>query len=67
MAWWEFNGYGFYVWGSYLVAAAAIAIESALLATRRKQALRRVDEADADESHAPPRSPAPAGLSGSAK
>jgi heme exporter protein CcmD len=44
MAWWEFNGYAFYVWGSYLVAAAAVVIESALLAARRARALRHVDE-----------------------
>ena len=44
MEWWKFNGYGFYVWGSYLVAFAAIAIESALLAARRARALRQLDE-----------------------
>ena len=44
MEWWQFNGYGFYIWGSYLVAAAALATESALLAARRTQALRLLDD-----------------------
>ena len=46
MEWWKFNGYAFYVWGSYLVAFAVIAIESALLAARRKRALRQLSELD---------------------
>jgi heme exporter protein CcmD len=44
MEWWQFNGYGFYVWGSYLVAMAVVAIESALLAARRRNALQRLAE-----------------------
>ena len=47
MEWWKFNGYGFYVWGSYLVAFAVVAIESALLAARRRRALSRLDDIDA--------------------
>ena len=46
MEWWKFNGYGFYVWGSYLVAFVVIAIESAALALRRRRALQRLDDAD---------------------
>ena len=34
------GGYGLYVWGSYLVTAAALAIEVALLILRRRRALR---------------------------
>jgi len=48
MEWWQFNGYGFYVWGSYLVALAVVAIESALLAARRRSALRKL--ADIEEA-----------------
>ena len=45
------GGYGFYVWGSYLVTAAVIGLEAWLLASRHraaKQALR--DEANAGRS-----------------
>ncbi len=34
------GGYGLYVWGSYLVTAAGIAIEIALLIARRRRTLR---------------------------
>ena len=34
------GGYGFYVWGSYLVTAAVIAVEIALLVTRHRAARR---------------------------
>ena len=34
------GGYGLYVWGSYLVTAAALAIEVALLIVRRRRTLR---------------------------
>ena len=44
MEWWQFNGYGFYVWGSYLVAVAVVALESALLSIRRRNALQRFAE-----------------------
>ena len=40
MEWWKFNGYAFYVWGSYLAALAVVLIESALLRARRARALR---------------------------
>ena len=46
MEWWKFNGYGFYVWGSYLVAFAVVALEAALLAARRRRALRRLEDLD---------------------
>jgi len=36
------GGYGFYVWGSYLVAAACIAGEILFLRARRREALQRV-------------------------
>ena len=36
------GGYGFYVWGSYLVTAACIAGEVLFLRARRAAALRRV-------------------------
>jgi heme exporter protein CcmD len=42
--WWQFNGYGFYVWGAYLVAVAVVVVESALLAARRRDAERRLEE-----------------------
>ena len=34
------GGYGFYVWGSYLVTAAGLAIEIALLIARRRRTLQ---------------------------
>ena len=34
------GGYGFYVWGSYLVTAAGLAIEIAMLIARRRRTLR---------------------------
>ena len=44
MEWWKFNGYGFYVWGSYLSALAVVVIEMTLLRARRARALRQLDE-----------------------
>lgn len=44
MEWWKFNGYGFYVWGSYLAAFAVVVIEMTLLRARRSRALRHIDE-----------------------
>ncbi len=44
MEWWKFNGYGFYVWGSYLAALAVVVIEMTLLRARRARTLRRVNE-----------------------
>ena len=34
------GGYGLYVWGSYLVTAAGLALEIALLVARRRRTLR---------------------------
>ena len=36
------GGYGFYVWGSFLVTAAGLAAEPVLLAARRRRALERL-------------------------
>ncbi|MEO7761289.1 MAG: heme exporter protein CcmD [Casimicrobiaceae bacterium] len=44
MAWWQFNGYGVYIWGSYGVALIVIGVESVLLAGRRTRALRLIDD-----------------------
>ena len=44
MEWWKFNGYAFYVWGSYLAAFAVVAIEMLLMRARRVRALRHVEE-----------------------
>ena len=44
MEWWQFNGYGFYVWGSYLVTVAVVVVESVLLAARRRTALQRLED-----------------------
>ena len=44
MEWWKFNGYGFYVWGSYLAALAVVVIEMTLLRARRARALAHIDE-----------------------
>ena len=46
MEWWKFNGYGFYVWGSYLAAFAVVVVEMTLLRVRRARALRRINEMD---------------------
>jgi heme exporter protein CcmD len=44
MEWWKFNGYAFYVWGSYLSALAVVVIEMALLRARRARAVRHINE-----------------------
>lgn len=36
---WAMGGYGFYVWGSYGITVAVIAIELWLLHTRRRNAI----------------------------
>ena len=41
MEWLAMGGYAGYVWGSYAVAAAAIALEMWRLRVRRREALRR--------------------------
>ncbi|MBS0336421.1 MAG: heme exporter protein CcmD [Proteobacteria bacterium] len=38
------GGYGFYVWGSYIVTFAAIGAEVWLLVSRQRAALRALDE-----------------------
>lgn len=44
MEWWKFNGYGFFVWGSYLAALAVVIIENAMLAARHARARREADD-----------------------
>lgn len=44
MEWWKFNGYGFFVWGSYLTAMLVVLVENAMLAARHRRA--RADAAD---------------------
>jgi heme exporter protein D len=41
---WSMGGAGFYVWGSYAVAALAIAFEAVALRIRRKRALAAIRE-----------------------
>ena len=38
------GGYGFYVWGSYLVTAAIIGVEITLLVARHRAALRERED-----------------------
>lgn len=42
---WAMGGYGFYVWGSYAVAAVLIAVEVVLLRARRRKALATLKQA----------------------
>ena len=45
MSWaefWAMGGYGFYVWGSYGVVAAALTVEVLQLRGRRRALLRRL-------------------------
>ncbi len=44
------GGYGLYVWGSYLVTAAGLAIEIALLIARRQRTLRMLAHLHTSES-----------------
>jgi heme exporter protein D len=44
------GGYGLYVWGSYLVTAAGLAIEIALLIARRRRTLRMLARLHGSES-----------------
>jgi len=44
------GGYGLYVWGSYLVTAAGLAIEIALLIARRRRTLRMLARLHGAES-----------------
>ena len=41
---WGMGGYGFYVWGSYGVVAAIIAVELWLLIARRRSAVAEVKQ-----------------------
>ena len=43
---WNMDGYGLYIWGSYGVTLACMLIEPWLAARRRKQALQQVLDAD---------------------
>ncbi len=43
------GGYGFYVWGSYLVTAAGLAIEIALLVARRRRTLQMLERLHGSE------------------
>ncbi len=45
------GGYGFYVWGSYAVAAAVMLAEPLLARSRHRQALRAAAQRP-DEAHA---------------
>ena len=42
MEWWQFNGYGFYVWGSYLVALICITGELVLVYNRKRTLLKHL-------------------------
>jgi heme exporter protein D len=48
----SFGGYGFYVWGSYLVTAAVVAWEVLALRARRRRAIEaaRMAAAERDEA-----------------
>jgi len=39
-AFWAMGGYGFFIWGSYAVVAASIAIEVMLLRRRRRAVMQ---------------------------
>ena len=41
------GGYGFYVWGSYLVTLALLAAEIVLLMLRKRDTLAQIGRADA--------------------
>ena len=49
--WWRFNGYGFYVWGSYLTAMGVVVIELWMLRMRRANALMQANEHAAEQSN----------------
>ena len=49
------NGYGFYIWSAYGVAALAIAIELVVLRSRRKSVLNAARHAGSDETGQPAR------------
>ena len=43
-AFFAMGGYGLYVWGSYIVTAAGLAVEIALLVARRRRTLRMLSQ-----------------------
>ena len=44
------NGYGFYIWSAYGVAALALAVELIMLRSRRKAVLEQAQLSAPDES-----------------
>lgn len=50
----SFGGYGFYVWGSYLVTAGVIAWEVLALRARRRRAIEGARMAAAERDDARP-------------
>ena len=52
MEWWKFNGYGFFVWGSYLTALAVVIVENAMLAARHRRACDDAAEREAFDDDA---------------
>ena len=47
------GGYGLYVWGSYGVAVALMALEPVMAARRRRRALAQAADPDFQENTAP--------------
>jgi heme exporter protein CcmD len=50
---WTMGGYGFYVWGSYFFAFAAIALEVYSLLKRKRACARQSEEGKPKTSHSP--------------
>lgn len=53
---WSLGGYGFYVWGSYLVALVAIALEVFSL-VKRKKACEQSAQKDQQKASPTPQAP----------
>jgi heme exporter protein D len=49
----DMGGYALYVWGSYVMCAAALAWEALMLAQRRRRALQELREQAAERRQAP--------------
>jgi len=47
----DMNGYGFYVWGSYLVTGVLMVLEVILIRRRRAQLWRRLDRIGRMQAH----------------
>jgi len=47
----DMNGYGFYVWGSYLVTGVLMLFEIILIRRRRAQLRRRLDRIGRMQAH----------------